>query len=387
MKRVRDVIFWCHLLTGVFVGVVVFVMSATGVLLTYERQMTSWADRSAHGVTPAPADSRLSVEALVAKVRESKPEVPTGVTMRSDPAAPASIVYPRGRTVFVNPYSGDVLGEGSGGLRAFFHVVTDIHRWLGGQGEGRDVGRAITGACNLGFLFLVVSGFYIWWPRKWNRPQLRNVTWFRRGLSSKARDFNWHNVIGLWSAVPLFVVVLSGVVISYPWASNLVYRIVGEDPPPPRSAPSGAAGQAQDVSLEGLDRVWSIAEQQVPGWQTINLQLPTSADAPATFTIDTGTGGQPQARAQLTLNRASGDVVRWEPFSSYSTGRKLRTILRFAHTGEVIGIAGQTIAGIVSLGATVLVWTGLALTWRRFRAWRARRSMPATPAESVAGSQ
>jgi uncharacterized iron-regulated membrane protein len=33
---------------------------------------------------------------------------------------------------------------------------------------------------------------------------------------------------------------------------------------------------------------------------------------------------------------------------------------------------GQTIAGLASLGGVVLVWTGLALTWRRFRAWRAR---------------
>ena len=35
---------------------------------------------------------------------------------------------------------------------------------------------------------------------------LRSVTLFRRGLRSKARDFNWHNVIGLWSWGPLVVV-------------------------------------------------------------------------------------------------------------------------------------------------------------------------------------
>lgn len=61
--------------------------------------------------------------------------------------------------------------------------------------------------------------------RKWG------VTWFRRRLPGKARDFNWHNVIGFWSAVPLFVVVISGVVISYPRASDLAYRAVGEKPP------------------------------------------------------------------------------------------------------------------------------------------------------------
>jgi hypothetical protein len=47
--------------------------------------------------------------------------------------------------------------------------------------------------------------------------------------------------------------------------------------------------------------------------------------------------------------------------------------MRFAHTGEVLGIPGQTVAGLVSAGAVVLVWTGIALTLRRFAAWIKRR--------------
>ena len=102
--------------------------------------------------------------------------------------------------------------------------------------------------------------------------------------------------------------------------------------------------------------------------------MPLSNAPQLTFNIDRGTGGQPQKRAQLVLDRASGEVVRWEPFSSYSRGRQLRSILRFAHTGEVLGVAGQTIAGAVSLGGAVLVVTGLALALRRFWAWFAKRA-------------
>lgn len=69
----------------------------------------------------------------------------------------------------------------------------------------------------------------------------------------------------------------------------------------------------------------------------------------------------------------------WEPFSSYTRGRQLRSIMRFAHTGEVIGIAGQTIAGLVSTGGAVLVLTGLALAIRRLRAWVAKRPRSAMP--------
>jgi uncharacterized iron-regulated membrane protein len=76
-------------------------------------------------------------------------------------------------------------------------------------------------------------------------------------------------------------------------------------------------------------------------------------------------------------------VVRWEPFSSFTKGRQLRSILRFAHTGEVGGIVGQTVAGLVSLGGCFLVYTGLALAWRRLRAWRAKRSGAVIPAPSA----
>jgi hypothetical protein len=46
--------------------------------------------------------------------------------------------------------------------------------------------------------------------------------------------------------------------------------------------------------------------------------------------------------------------------------------MRFTHTGEVLGFWGQTLAGIVSLGASVLVVTGLLLSLRRLLAWRRR---------------
>jgi len=128
-----------------------------------------------------------------------------------------------------------------------------------------------------------------------------------------------------------------------------------------------------------LSYAWTRAEQQVSDWQSISLQLPNAANAPLTFNVDSGTGGQPQKRAQLVLDRATGDVVRWEPFSSYTRGRQLRSMLRFAHTGEVAGIAGQTIAGLVSAGGAVLVFTGLALAIRRFRAWIARSNVILAP--------
>jgi uncharacterized iron-regulated membrane protein len=409
----RKLILWLHLPVGVTAGLVILVMSLTGVLLAYERQITAWADRNYRAVPPTPA-TRLPLETLITKLRAAEPNSrPSSVIGRADPSAPVAVALGRERTLFVDPYSGAVLGEGSRTARGFFQSVNGWHRWLALQADARALGRGLTGAANLGFLFLVVSGAYLWWPRTWSAPALRPVTLFQRRLAGRARDFNWHNVFGFWSALPLLFIVASGVVMSYPWANNLLYRLASSEPPPPRGPesagaergmrerrgdgrrdgagrlrePEGSAGSRRErdgaepaLELDGLDRVWAIASARVPEWRSISLRLPPSG-GPWTFSIDTGDGGRPDQRAQLVLDRSSGDVVRWEPFESYNLGRRLRSWARFVHTGEAGGLLGQTLAALASAAGAMLVWTGLALAWRRFLAWRRR-----SPKRSVASA-
>ncbi|MEO7651924.1 MAG: PepSY-associated TM helix domain-containing protein, partial [Bryobacteraceae bacterium] len=132
-----------------------------------------------------------------------------------------------------------------------------------------------------------------------------------------------------------------------------------------------------------LNPLWAQAERQVSGWQSIAVRLPERPSADVSFTIDTGDGGQPQKRATLTLEPATGAVKKWETFSSTSAGRQLRSWTRFSHTGEYYGLVGQTIAGIASFAAVMLVWTGITLSLRRFSGWRARRSREASASVPV----
>jgi uncharacterized iron-regulated membrane protein len=380
----RTLIFWPHLIAGVVAGAVVLIMSVTGVILTYERQMNAWSDGEFRSSPPPDGATRLSVEDIVATVRRDHPDIEVGaVTLNSQPDAPVTIAAGR-QTIYADAYTGRLLGEGNQGMRAFMSDVRAWHRWLSVEGDGRPFARAITGWSNAIFLFIVCSGFYLWFPRKWTWQRVRPVVLFGSSLRGKARDFNWHNVIGLWSCVPLFIVVLTAMPISFPWANAAVYRMVGEEPPQQggrgggggegRQRAEGERAERQEPpTVAGLNSLWTVAEKQVPGWRTINVRIPASERAPVVFAIDKGDGGQPQHRSTLTLNRATGAVVSFEAFSDQSLGRRLRSISRFAHTGEVLGVPGQTIAGLATAGAVVLVWTGIALTLRRFRAWVARR--------------
>ncbi len=383
MPSLRTLLFWIHLVAGVVAGAVVMIMSVTGVLLTYQKQMTGWADtRGMDGRAPTGTSSPMSRPALIATVAATEQGTPTAVVWRRGSDTPVEVQFGREKRVFVNAYSGAVLGTGSVTMRGFFSLVTDWHRRLSFSGERRDLGKAITGASNLAFLLLVFTGFWLWWPRLWTPTAFRNVGWFRRGLSPKARDFNWHNVVGIWSAIPLLLIVASASVISYRWASDLAYRVVGEAPPARAGAAvanapavtareAGLPRTANTVIPASLDAHFDRAQSQMPAWRTISLTLPKSDTARLVFSLDGGMGGEPQKRAQLTLT-AAGEVESYEPFSALSRGRRLRSIMRFLHTGEVLGIPGQTLAGLVSLGAALLVLTGLALSIRRLVGWTKR---------------
>ncbi|MEX2261468.1 MAG: PepSY-associated TM helix domain-containing protein [Bryobacteraceae bacterium] len=370
----RKFFFWLHLTAGTVAGIVILIMSVTGVLLMYQKQMTAWADGRHRFAPPSPGTERLPMEMLLARVRETRTAPPSGVTARADPSEAVAVAYGRD-IVYVNPYTGEVLGEGSKRIRAFFQFLIDWHRWLGAQGESRPAARAITGACNIAFLFLVMSGFYLWWPRKWSWKHVSSVVTFRSGLTGRARDWNWHNVIGSWSAIPLFFVVSTALFFSYPWANTLLYKVTGSEPPAaPARRPGAAASPRGEWQLDGLSERWARAEQQVPVWQSISLRLPPAGDATVTFAIDESSGAaRPDKRSQLTLDLNTGEVVRWEPYASHNLGRQIRLWIRWVHTGEAGGVIGQTVAGVVSAGGAVLVWTGVALAWRRFLAWRQRK--------------
>lgn len=383
----RKTLFWLHLSAGVVAGIVILLMSATGVLLAFERQIVAFAERDLRASAADASKAPLPLSRLVASAAAAAPEdaKPSNILVRSDRLAPVTIAFGREHTLFVNPYTGAVLGEGAKGVRAFFDANESLHRFLLLKGDARDRGKAITGACNLAFLVIVLSGLFLWIPRRRSRQAFRSVTLFRGGLRGRARDFNWHNVLGIWSFLPLVLIVFSGVVISYPWASRLVYRAFGSTPPRQQQpgGPGGGARGKLDPAL--LDRLWTSARAETvrvaPRWQSISVRLPISRKEPVSFAVDEGNGARPDKRSQLMIDPNTAQVVEHKTYASQNAGQRARAWLRWIHTGEAGGILGQLIAMLVSAAAVVLVYTGIALALRRLN--RFLRGAPAPSPQLV----
>jgi uncharacterized iron-regulated membrane protein len=225
---------------------------------------------------------------------------------------------------------------------------------------------------------MLISGLYLWLPKLFNLVSFKHRLLFRRGLQGRAREWNWHNVIGIWTVTPLFFIVLTGVIMSYPWASNLLYKVTGTQPPafgfrgeggPRGNGPNRAAANEETAGNQfqgrSLDDLAEVAKLQVAGWKSITITIPGPPDKMLDVSVDKSVGGQPEQASQLVINRESGQVVAVKRFSDNNAGGKLRAWARFTHTGEEFGVVGQIIAAMASLGAVFLVWTGISMAIRR----------------------
>ncbi|WP_158968074.1 PepSY-associated TM helix domain-containing protein [Chachezhania sediminis] len=364
----RKLLFWSHLVAGFTAGIFILILSATGVLLTYESQIVDGV------VTRALASDRpLTTDALVAAVIDGGAAPGQTLTLPRDPGDPAYLSAGRGSTA-VDPATGALAPEAGAAARAFFVGVEHLHRYLSTTGSTK-IGSALVDASNLIFLFIVLSGLYLWLPPVFRWTRIRMQLFFRRGLpSAQARDYNWHHVFGIWALVPLFLIVLSGVVISYPWASALSFALVGEQAPVGRPRPSSDGGLPKGLAgatLDGAAVDWSAllaaGAAGAPDWRRAALVLPADGDRYVSLVMDSGNGVQAGLQHKLIMDRATGGIAAEASGSATSRGMTLRRWFRFVHTGQVYGILGQTVAGLTSLAALVLVYTGLALGVRRLK--------------------
>ncbi|HVZ79733.1 MAG TPA: PepSY-associated TM helix domain-containing protein [bacterium] len=376
----RPILFWVHLSLGVTAGLLVAWIAATGFLLTFRQQVTDFTERGQSRVETLPGVARLSLDLLAAKATEGKEANVSGLTLSSDSRSAVLFNLGKDEVVYVDPYTGKVLGPGAPVVRSFFRTVEGLHRWFGmTEGPAKERAHQFKAAVNLVFLFMVLSGLYLWWPRSG-----KAVLKFKPGLTAKARDWNQHNVLGFWISWILVVITGTGVVMSYDWANDLLYRLTGDAPPPHRQAmlpTTEGKGPGAEVRKEdhrpsrirrdkgaqaaGWDAWATAAKIQSPGWRAISLRLPRKeGDKVMSFIQE---GDSPYRRSVLSLEPDTAAVAKWEPYAEQKAGRKLRGLMKPLHIGEALGFPGQTLTAFAALGTVWMVWTGLAMAWRRWR--------------------
>lgn len=358
----RQVFFWAHLVVGLTTGLIVFILCFTGAVLTFEKQLENWAERDGRALPPAGAAERVPPGKLIALAAQvNGGSKVSNFEWFADSKMPVRVYFQDRSIALFNSWTGEALGRGAVSLRAFLRFNTELHTNL----TLPRTGAWAVGGANLAFIFLLLSGLWIWWPRQWRWKALRSSLALRLDVQGKARDWNWHNVFGFWFLLPLFAVALTGIVLSYAsvnqWWGEFAGRhlLAAVQPLPAAPAASDAA--------PGWTGAMAVVQRQFPDWRwMMTNNVPQGAAGTIGMQVGTGSFGQRSLVHSIGFDPATNTIVKTSAWENDAANKRARAIARFGHTGEIVGLWGQMLAFLACVAGLVLVYTGFALSWRRF---------------------
>jgi uncharacterized iron-regulated membrane protein len=282
----------------------------------------------------------------------------------------------RGSTAFLNPYTAQLVGTMSPQQRGFFAWTEDLHRRL----LAGEVGKALTGLSALFILVITATGLILWWPK--TRQMLTGRLRIKWGSSWKRINHDLHIVLGFYCSLFLFGLALTGVIMSYRWATEGLFLLTGSKPTvgiaTPKSAyVPGSKTIAYDAALQTGQRTYQGAEFWRIGTPKDSVAaVPVSA--PSTLPL------RHLGMDTLFVDRTTGAVLGQHLYSRQSAGTQLRRFTKPLHTGEIGGVWTKILALVVTLCSLTFPITGVILWLNRTRKKQSKgRRMPA--AQSVAG--
>ncbi len=335
---------WIALIGGVFIAIA----ALSGTAVAYEQQIDRWANPQ---LWKAPGTGApLNLDTLVARASAALPGVHfDGVVLPSE-AGRATVLTAGRDQVFVDPSTGHVLGRRTGaqrnaGLARRLHV---LHTQLMG---GR-IGNVLVYLSTLGALYLVVTGVVLWWPDK-----IFGIRW---SASWKRINFDLHHLLGILTAVVLFVVTLTGVTMSTRPITRLIVAVGDVSPRPRQKQPPGDT-TAPTISLTAAA---TAARARMPGAELNVLSFPAKPDAPfeaqMQFPEDRSDEG---GRTFVRIDRYRGGILAALSSREVRPGSTLIYLEGTLHTGAELGTPGLIIWGICSVILATQALTGFLMWW------------------------
>jgi uncharacterized iron-regulated membrane protein len=271
----------------------------------------------------------------------------------------------RGSTAFLNPYTGQVLGIQEEKQLPVFKVAEDLHRRL----LAGEVGKALSGLSALFILVITATGLVLWWPK--TRAMLTGRLRIKWGASWKRLNHDLHIVLGFYCSLFLFGIAFTGVIMSYRWATEGLFKITGTKPTVGIAAPlSAAASSPRAVAYDAALRTGQATYRTAEFWRVGAPKDSVAAvpvSAPSTLPL------RQLGLDTLFVDRSTGAALGQHLYSRQSAGAQLRRLTKPLHTGEIGGIWTKILALVVTLASLTFPVTGVILWLNRTRKKPSRR--------------
>jgi uncharacterized iron-regulated membrane protein len=367
----RELMLKLHRWMGLIAGIVIFVIAVTGCVLIFENDIDRAANASVLKVTPG--TERVPLQQVLQNVSAAFPSQPVNGISFPQRDGHAMLVNLKGATVGVDPYTGRVLGtvDRGKGIARWVHLLHT--RFLAGK-----PGEMIVGAFTVVTLLMAVTGVILWWPRQIWTVKASARSWRRL-------NFDLHNVLGWYSAVLLFFMTLSGVMIAYEdQLDPLVLKLNGSaGAPKPAQVASTVIPGAAPLSL---DEAYRAGQAALPGALISSINVPAPGKAVYRMIGKFPEDHTPAGRSRVAIDQYSGAVLDVVSTRTQPLGTKILNLKRSIHTGDVFGWPSQALAFLVSLSLAGQVVTGILIWWKPGKFGALTSSKSVSPARGVRAS-
>lgn len=382
---------YAHLWLGMACGLVVVVSMLAAAIFAWEEELTGWYYHDA--VYVAPQQTILPFSVLYKKAQAALPGKTlygAGIQNAADRAYKFTAYKDydtlRGWTlwhemeyfdnVYINPYTGEVTGVVNQ-LQSWIELSRRLHQNLLLR---YDVGHYIVGFATVAVLVMVVTGLILWFPK--NKAALKQRFTIKWNARWRRINYDVHNVGGFYSWLLILFFSLTGLVWTFGWWNDTVYRMLGADA-------GKVSEQHAPLRLQGglVETALDKAVTQLPtlrtNWTYAYFYVPR-------ITADTIS----EMSLYLNFNNHSGwderDVYHFHPKTGVITTASLHeaktTAERWSHSnyamhvGSIYGLPTKIIATFAALFLASLPVTGVMIWWGRRKKTDRKPGVAAVPA-------
>lgn len=331
------------------VGIIITIVCLTGAILVFQDEILELANPT-HYYIDEIKESPIPLAELIPIVNaQLDSNTVASVKITSDPKRTYTMSLTKGfrESAFVNQYTGEVTGYYKFRESTFFTIMT-LHRWL--MDGSRTWGKYTVGISTLLFTIILISGFFVWMPRRFNKSRFKIQ--FRKG--KKRLFYDLHNVLGAYACLVLLICALTGMMWSFDWYRNSVFRLFGAEIKQEQGHGGGQRGEKkekQETNILNWQKIFDNLAASNKDYEYIQIQ-----DGSASVHLKSSITSR--ASDKYGFNKESGEITKTTLFKDQETTTKVWAWVYSLHVGNYWGIWSKIFTCFFSLVGASLPITG-----------------------------
>lgn len=380
MAHKRTFKYWIgqiHLWLGLASGLIVFIVSITGCLFSFQAEISNITYKKTFFITPANAKvlplSELKQQAQIA-LGDKQPINYITTFKRADMAwefmayktNDTALTYFGAteyfKSVFINPYTAQVTGFRDYKYD-FFNIIKYAHWSLL---LNSPYGQPIVGWSTLIFVVLLITGLVLWFPKKWNKATRQQSFKIKWKAKFKRVNYDLHNVLGFYSLLLALIIGLTGMVFSFSWFQATVYVVASGSTKAPEQFAGKSVKDSLGIPVVGIDKAYEQTVDLYPVATRIGIS-PASGSEGVIYTSAYRGKEIYYDRDDLQFDQYSGKLLHTQLAAKKNNGQKLIDMNYDIHIGAIGGLTGKIIAFIISFICASLPVTGFYIWWGKLK--------------------